>query len=227
MQGRIVSIKNGENVRFWLDPWLYDISLKECAPVLFELSENKNVFVAQVKNGEISLQFRRWLHGDLALCWDKIWSNVENFSLTNDSDCISWKLEKNGKFSVKSLYNGLTRNESGLYHKRIWKGKIPPKIKIFLLLLTNDAILTRDNLIRRKWNGDPKCLFCDADEIITHLFFQCPIAKVIWSVVAVCLGANNISSNLDQCWKWCESWLPYGKKFHPWGVVAFCDLEET
>lgn len=59
------------------------------------------------------------------------------------------------------MYNGLTRNESGLYHKRIWKGKIQLKIKIFMWLLTNDAILTKDNLVKRKWIGDSSCMFCE------------------------------------------------------------------
>lgn len=89
-------------------------------------------------------------------------------------------------FSVKSAYNGLTRNESGIYHKRIWKGKIPPKIKLFMWLLTIDAILTKDNLINRKWNGDPSCMFCDSNRDSSHSFFQCPIARVIWSIVAKC-----------------------------------------
>jgi len=28
--------------------------------------------------------------------------------------------------------------------------------------------------------------------------------------------------NLQQCWRWCEIWLPFGKKFHPWGIGAIC-----
>lgn len=62
-------IKNGENVRFWLDPWLYKEPLKDIAPILYKLSMNKLVSVAKVKNGEVSMQFSRWLHGDLAAMW--------------------------------------------------------------------------------------------------------------------------------------------------------------
>jgi hypothetical protein len=50
--------------------------------------------------------------------------------------------------------------------------------------MTNDAILTKDNLIKRKWKGDPVCYFCSNPESIQHLFFQCPVAKTIWAVVA-------------------------------------------
>jgi hypothetical protein len=99
---------------------------------------------------------------------------------------------------------------------------IPSKIKIFMWLLTNDAVLTKDNLVKRKWQGDTKCMFCEVDESIDHLFFQCPIARVVWSIVEKCFGATNIPNNLQQSWKWCETWIPYGQKYHPWGIAAIC-----
>ena len=78
----------------------------------------------------------------------------------------------------------MTRADYGNDHRKIWKGRVPPKIKIFMWLMANDAILTKDNLIKRKWVGNPKCYFCDLDESINHLFFTCPVAKVIWGVIA-------------------------------------------
>ena len=88
--------------------------------------------------------------------------------------------------------------------------------------MTKDAILTKDNLIRRKWKGDPEYYFCKNPENISHLFFQCSVAKAVWAVIAKCFGANTIPKNLDQCWIWCEKWLPFGKKFHVCGVAAIC-----
>ena len=41
LQGRVVTIRNGEKVRFWLDVWLYDEPLCKIALVLFELCDNK------------------------------------------------------------------------------------------------------------------------------------------------------------------------------------------
>lgn len=57
--------------------------------------------------------------------------------------------EKIEKFSVKSIYNALTSNEAGSYYKQIWK-EIAAKIKIFMWLVSNVAILTKENLQRRK-----------------------------------------------------------------------------
>ena len=58
-----------------------------------------------------------------------------------------------------SVYNALTRSSTGIYHKRIWKGKISEKVKIFLWLMSNEAILTKDNMRKRKWQGDLSCVF--------------------------------------------------------------------
>jgi len=102
---------------------------------------------------------------------EEIWRDVVDFQLINETDVVFWKLENNSTFSFKSVYIGLTRNV-GLCHKRIWKGKIPVKIKIFVWTMTNEAILTKDNLLKRKWKGDPSCSFCENDENISHLFFQ-------------------------------------------------------
>jgi hypothetical protein len=162
-----------------------------------------------------AITFRRWLHLELWLEWDEIWRKATNFQLTDSQDDIFWTLGTKKRFTVKSVYDGLTKNENELYHKRIWKGKIPAKIKIFLWLMSCNALLTKDNLMRRNWQGDSSCMFCDYVETIPHLFFQCPIARVVWSIVAKCFGANNIPSNLNQCWSWCEQWFPFGKKYHP------------
>lgn len=34
------------------------------------------------------------------------------------------------------------------------------------------------------------------------------------------IGADDIPKSLDQCWVWCDKWLPSGKQFHVLGVAA-------
>jgi hypothetical protein len=150
--------------------------------------------------------------------------DVDKVRLKDDNDLVLWQLGGKGKFSVSSVYNALSTNDSGPYHKMIWKGKIPAKIKNFLWLVTNNAILTKDNLIKRKWTGSPICHFCDEEENISHLFFQCSMAKAVWAVVAHSIGADNVPRTLQQCWSWCERWLPHGKKI-PYSGYCSCLLE--
>lgn len=39
-------------------------------------------------------------------------------------------------------------------------------------LMINEAILTKSNLLRRNWNGDPTCFFCKCTENISHFSFS-------------------------------------------------------
>jgi len=148
--------------------------------------------------------------------------DTANTPLKFVADVVIWKFGGKGHFTVKSVYNALTSNDNGLYEKKIWKGKIPAKIKIFLWMVLNNAILTNYNMIKRNWSGDPACYFCPIDETATHLFFQCSVTRAVWATIATCIGANNIPQFLNQSWAWCESWLPGEKKFHTLGIAAIC-----
>ena len=68
--------------------------------------------------------------------------------------------------------------------------KVPLKIKIFMWFLHRQVILTKDNLAKRNWNGSQRCCFCDHDEIIQHLFFECQLAKNIWRIVHMFFGLS-------------------------------------
>jgi len=216
LMGREVCTKNGNLTRFWKDRWLYQQPLCITDPELFELCECKEATVDKIRCWEVIISFRRWLPRDLRDRWEQIWEDVLSFPLDNDPDVILWSLEKNNKFLVKSTYNALTSSDGGLYNKRIWKGKVPAKIKIFMWLMTKDAILTKDNLIKRKWKGDPV-----SREYLSSLFSVLCCESCLGSD-SESFGANAIPRNLDQCWNWCEKWLPFGKKFHVCGVAAIC-----
>lgn len=86
----------------------------------------------KARNGEIFITFRRWLHEDFRFSWEQIWRDVLSFPLERESDRITWSLEKNNKFSVKSMYNALSSNDAGIYRKKIWEVKVAAKIKIFM-----------------------------------------------------------------------------------------------
>lgn len=65
-------------------------------------------------------------------------------------------------------------------------------------------------------------MFCNDLETISHLFFTCPVARVIWLIIAKCFGANSIPVDFEQCWLWAEKWFPFGEEFHAWGIGAVC-----
>ena len=69
-------------------------------------------------------------------------------------------------------------------------------------LVENNAILTKDNLRKRHWEGSPICHFCNENKTIDHLFFQCHVAKITWGIIDLCIGATNIPRNLQQYKTW-------------------------
>jgi hypothetical protein len=66
------------------------------------------------------------------------------------------------------------------------------------------VILTKDNLARRNWNGCKKCAFCDADESINHLFFDCPFARLIWGTIQYTFNVPPPPANVTNIFK---NWL--------------------
>jgi hypothetical protein len=49
--------------------------------------------------------------------------------------------------------------------------------------LSNNVLLTKDNLAKRYWSGCMKCVFCGDQATIEHLFIDCPLAKLLWRMV--------------------------------------------
>ena len=47
------------------------------------------------------------------------------------------------------------------------------------------VILTKYNLVKRNWHENMQCVFCQQNETIKHLFFQCRFARSIWSCIQV------------------------------------------
>jgi len=125
-------------------------------------------------------------------------------------------------FTTKSVYNRLTSGDNGDSFSRIWKAKLPYKIKIFLWLLEQNSIFTKDNMIRRKWVGDPKCYFCTQNETANHLFFDCPVAIVVLGILGLCIGATNVPRNIQSYKLWIKKWVPGGNQAHTFGLAAVC-----
>jgi hypothetical protein len=89
-------------------------------------------------------------------------------------------------------------------------------------LVEKKAILTKDNMTKRKWTGERTCYFCETDESIDHLLFQCPVAKCVWGIVALCLNTNQIPSNCNSYWEWAKIQSPGGILDHAFGLAAIC-----
>jgi hypothetical protein len=181
------SIKNGEQIRFWEDVWLDNASLSEQYPALYSIVRRKGDTIATVMaTSPPNVTFRRVLLGQRLVAWNDLIQRLGDIQLSTEPDEFRWNLHVDGTFSVKSLYNAILHSDIPVdNNKKIWKMKIPLKIKNFGWYLRRGVILTKDNLVKRNWHGSTRCVFCQQDETIKHLFFQCHFARSIWSVIQV------------------------------------------
>lgn len=86
---------------------------------------------------------------------------------------------------------------SSLFPCRVEACCCPPGFIFFLWLLSYNKLLTRGNLSKRiKIDGD-SCLFCCEHETVSHLFFDCVVAKVIRKKISG-LFKNNVGMNLES-----------------------------
>ncbi|TVU50202.1 hypothetical protein EJB05_01564, partial [Eragrostis curvula] len=95
-------------------------------------------------------------------------------------------------------------------------------ISFKVVLPQNNAILTRENMVKRKWLGDPKCCFCEQLESADHLMFDCCVMKVVWGVIALCFNVRTRPNSLAQFWTWIKSSLPGGESVYTLGVASVC-----
>jgi hypothetical protein len=181
------SIRNGSEIRFWEDRWLGTTTLREQYPALYNIVRHKSDTLQKVmETSPPSMSFRRDITGPRLVSWNELLQRLASIQLVPGADEFRWNLTKNGKFSVSSMYKALIiPNQPIMNNKYIWKMKIPLKTKVFAWYLRRGVILTKDNLAKRNWHGCTKCVFCHEQETIKHLFFSCPVARSIWSIIQI------------------------------------------
>jgi hypothetical protein len=115
---------------------------------------------------------------------------ISNVQLMGQKDTFLWLAQQNRKFSVCSMYRALVVPHILPHDHVIWKLKLPLKVKIFIWYPIKGVALTKDNLAKRQWKRSLKCYYCNMDESIQYLFFDCPYVRFVWRVVQVSFNIN-------------------------------------
>ena len=100
-------------------------------------------------------------------------------------DALSWKISKNGSFSVRSLYRSLTATSSEPFPwSIIWRSWAPMRVSFFAWEASWNRILTTDQLKRRGWILPNRCYLCKMEEETSdHLLLFCKKATLLWSLL--------------------------------------------
>jgi hypothetical protein len=147
-------INDGTSTRFWDDTWLGDKSLKDTYPSLYHIARDKKVTVSKVMSSvPLNISSRRSLVDNNLRHWLHLVSRVSNVDLVDGKDHFKWPLTKNGLFTILLMYLDALDTHPPFHHRKIWKWKLPLKIKFFLWFLQRGIVLTKDNLAKKNWKG--------------------------------------------------------------------------
>jgi hypothetical protein len=216
-------VGDGTKTRFWEDVWLGEVSLADQYPSLYNIVLYKHVTVASVLSQvPLNIRFRHVLVGNKWTEWLHLCQRLMQIRLNNNSDRFVWKLTPNGVFSVKSMYEDCMNDNTPYMKKYIWKLKIPLKIKIFLWFLSKKVLLTKDNLVKRRWTGCTNCVFCGEQETVEHLFIACPLAKLIWRTVTFTHDLPPPTNITNMFGNWLNGVDKPSKALIRIGVLALC-----
>jgi hypothetical protein len=100
LESSTFNIYNGEQIRFWEDKWLRNITLKEEYSSLYNIARKKHISIAHVfRSAPLNIMFRRALVGDKLQRWNELVAKIAFVQLDDQRDSIKWNLTKQGTFT--------------------------------------------------------------------------------------------------------------------------------
>jgi hypothetical protein len=216
-------INDGTSTRFWEDTWLGDKPLKDTYPSLYHIARDRKVTVSKVMSSiPLNISFRRSLVDNNQRHWLHLVARVSYIDLVDGKDHFKWPLMKNILFTVRSMYLDALDADPPFQHRKIWKWKLPLKIKNFLWFLQRGVVLTKDNLAKKIWKGSQKCVCCNMNETIQHHFLDCPLAKMIWRFTFYATNLSQPRSINHMFGNWLNNQNKDFKQLNWVGVAAIC-----
>ncbi|KAH9761073.1 putative reverse transcriptase/RNA-dependent DNA polymerase [Citrus sinensis] len=124
-------------------------------------------------------------------------------SSRRDDDAWYWSANSRGLFTVRSCYKilaYLSEPPSSNVWQKVWKLKVPAKVKHFIWCAVVNVLPTADNLRRCQVEVPSVCPICNAyDEIVAHCLVNCSFAKSCWllSPIGYVGGCENFMDWLE------------------------------
>jgi hypothetical protein len=195
---------DGRKIRLCEDIWFGTAPLAVQFWELYCVCNEKVKTLAEIwVERELRLSFRRTFTEPMMQLWDELVSIVEQITLNDESDALVWSYEKSGVYSSQSFYTIINfRGVKPIYIPAIWGVQVPSKIQLFLWLLCHNKLATLDNLNRKGMNKPVQCCFCEENESIHHLLFECAVTRVVWEYVSEIVGCRLGEDYLSIATKW-------------------------
>jgi hypothetical protein len=193
-QGMIKRIGDGTTTHIWNDNWLpRDFSL--CPIAQDPPTMVAELFCPVTRTWNIETLQKFFLPMDVDVI------KQIPLSHTLQRDCWAWNYEKTGIFTVRSAYRMVVemkhRRENWLegrseasgveekqeQWKKLWKTKVPSKLRIFAWRLARSSLPTGQERMRRHMATSDVCPICNAaSDSWRHSLLDCNMARAVWSL---------------------------------------------
>ncbi|XP_022002156.1 uncharacterized protein LOC110899580 [Helianthus annuus] len=183
----------GDNIAFWLDPWVSCDPLKDMFPNLFHLETNRKVKISEriMIGSDCSRFFWQWKRplesvselDDLS----KLSALLDNFHVSDSADKWVWIGNGLEDFSVGGVKKALVKGNCPVTHSNFsWCKWLPAKCNVFAWRADLGRIPTVDALRIRNVNiSESGCGFCnEGEDSVSHFFTECYVANVIWNSIS-------------------------------------------
>ena len=149
----------------------------------------------------------------------------EKHPISYEVDKWRWKGQGKGRFTVSSFYQSLVgRGDTTFPWKGIWVNRVPRKVCFFTWAAARGAILTIDNLMRRRMVVTDWCYMCKKNaETADHLLIHCDVASELWSCVFSIFEVQWVRSGTvrELLESWSQTTCRRSQRL-AWRVVPLC-----
>ena len=187
-------VGDGKHISIWDDWWIPTKQPHLISPPVMSVNIGEYRKVADL----MEIQPRRWKIEVLNQLFSEYVTKKIMYipiSYQDSPDKLIWTASTSGIYSVKSAYQLLKDHyaeksncgeaSNGELMKdlwsRVWRLRIPPKVKNFVWRACLNILPTKSNLKKRKITSDDFCPICEfEDESTTHALWECPAANDVW-----------------------------------------------
>jgi hypothetical protein len=179
-----VQLGDGLSCSFWMDVWFADDALADVYPALFSHCTNREASVSEV--------LEHGLHSDLVprlstqAAWEllRVQEIIAGASLSDQPDRRrSPFIKHNDCFDSGAIYHLLKARGQPADARAtfVWRSVAPPRVQMFMWLLTQRRIQCRTVLQRKNILPDATCEVCnELDESPEHIMGGCTISRELW-----------------------------------------------
>jgi hypothetical protein len=186
----------------WHSPWIPTLPNFQPVPRVPRLCLEYPLAISDL----IHPQYLTWNLSLLLFLFDPVTvSKILKVSIRDMSDSLIWIASASGVFSTKTAHHLYSSSRSPpvspvapISWKGLWKLKLNHRLKLFLWKMVWNIVPTNDRIAQSIVTSqrDSSCSLCSAStDSQLHLFFSCPIAKVIWrnsfwplDITALCIS---------------------------------------